>query len=225
MLKTNVFPSSHIIDMMSAQDNSSNACPKSCWLDSNRISLLAASCPDWFPHGLYVVKLHEGGCVLHFRADGSVDTDSTVSSGNACVLGLLTASAPQFAHLRSSHKHAARFSTLISKACGFWFLTLVHQICESDCADVLAVPTNIVLVKERGTSVKPLACHTQSGHRTNTSRCRLCAGSSQFLILDKLPPSGGYSEGLPGKKDIALCFDCYRTAASYGFNGCDRNRD
>ena len=58
----------------------------SCWLDSNRISLLAASCPDWFPHGLYVVKLHED-CVIHIRADGSVDTDSTLSSKNAWVLG------------------------------------------------------------------------------------------------------------------------------------------
>ena len=123
MLKTNVFPSSHIIDLMSAQDNSSNACPTSCWLDSNRISLLAASCPDWFPHGFMLSNFMR--IVIHIRADGSVDTDSTLSSRNAWLLGLLTASAPHFVHLRPSHKHAAKLSTLISKAC-FCFPMLVH---------------------------------------------------------------------------------------------------
>ena len=99
MLTTDLFPSSHIIEMMSVQDPSST-CPQSCWLNSTRIKLLAASCPDWFASGIYVVKVHEGERALHFCTDGCVESDSHVSSTNACVLGLLTASTPHFVNLR-----------------------------------------------------------------------------------------------------------------------------
>ena len=99
MLTTDLFPSSHIIEMMSVQDPSST-CPQSCWLNSTHIRLLAASCPDWFASGVYVVKVHEGERALHFCTDGCVESDSHVSSTNACVLGLLTASAPHFVNLR-----------------------------------------------------------------------------------------------------------------------------
>ena len=112
LVESSLFPSSHIIDMMSVQD-CSNTCPKSCWLNSNHIRLLASMCPDWFPDGLFVVKVHEGGRVLHFRPDGSIDSDATLSCSNACVLGLLTDSAPHFVHLRPCHKHEVKVPTLI----------------------------------------------------------------------------------------------------------------
>ena len=112
MLTTDLFPSSHIIEMMSVQDPS-NTCPQSCWLNSTHIRLLAASCPDWFAYGVYVVKVHEGERAIHFRTDGCVDSDANVTSTNACVLGLLTASAPHFVHLRP--KKAAETSKSISQ--------------------------------------------------------------------------------------------------------------
>ena len=45
LVESSLFPSSHIIDMMSVQD-CSNTCPKSCWLNSNQIRLLASMCPE-----------------------------------------------------------------------------------------------------------------------------------------------------------------------------------
>lgn len=41
----------------------------------------------------------------HFRTDGSVDSDASLSSSKACVLGLLTRPVPHFVHLNPVHLH------------------------------------------------------------------------------------------------------------------------
>ena len=83
MLKTDLLPSSHIIEMMSVQDSSST-CPQSCWLNSARIRLLAAPCPDWFAYRVYVVKVHEGEHAIR-ETSGASFGGSGFGTSNTCI--------------------------------------------------------------------------------------------------------------------------------------------